>query len=140
MFICHLAAIKNVIKSTQALTYFIIQSSPAGHPLAARLRPPSPKAPPSPLSSRGGSPDTHHNDLMDERSGDRMCTSPPFKRPSIDQYDSGDDDVDDMTSRSGKDDGTNGRDDSDDEERRKQRKKKTRTVFSRSQASYALCL
>ncbi|XP_005089674.2 homeobox protein HMX3-A [Aplysia californica] len=94
---------------------------------------PSPKPPPSPLSSRGESPDTHQSDLVVDRPHvvERMG-SPPFKRPAPDMYDSTEEDNDEC--RAGvKDDSNNSKDDSDDEERRKQRKKKTRTVFSRSQ-------
>lgn len=95
------------------------------------MRPPTPKAPSSPLSSRGGSPDNHQQELLEDRGNDRTC-SPPFKRPAADMCDSADEDNDDSRG-AGKDDSNNSKDESDDEERRKQRKKKTRTVFSRSQ-------
>ncbi|KAI8774846.1 homeobox protein HMX3 [Biomphalaria glabrata] len=107
------------------------QHSDGSHPLASRMRPASPKGPSSPLSSRGGSPDPHLQEFIEERGNERPC-SPPFKRPAGDMYDSADED-NDSNRGGGKDDSNNSKDDSDDEERRKQRKKKTRTVFSRSQ-------
>ncbi|KAH9513337.1 hypothetical protein Btru_034652 [Bulinus truncatus] len=111
--------------------FFISLDDIGPHPLAPRMRPPSPKGPSSPLSSRGGSPDLHHQEYIEERGNERAC-SPSFKRPvGGDMYDSAEEDND--SSRGGKDDSNNSKDDSDDEERRKQRKKKTRTVFSRSQ-------
>ncbi|RUS84269.1 hypothetical protein EGW08_007962 [Elysia chlorotica] len=131
-----------------------------GHPpqLPPRFQASSPKAPPSPLSSGGASPDvlsyqSHHHSSQQQQHQqqqhhshsfpqhhqlhpdfiDDRAVSPSRKRKVSDGYDSADDDDNDNDSRGGKDDSNTCKDDSDDEERRKQRKKKTRTVFSRSQ-------